>query len=66
MTEAIAAVPNLGDYASWMDESEMALTLMLLANDQAHLFEGWTEGEEEAAKHAFFEQVRGLQSGYPG
>ena len=62
----IAAVPGLADFASYMDESEQALTQMLIANGQAHLFAAWKAGEDVAAKHAFFEQVRGLERGYPG
>ncbi len=68
MTSAVdlTTVPGLGDWASFMDESEQALAHMLVANGQTHLFSAWKAGEDVAAKHAFFEQVRGLERGYPG
>lgn len=62
----IASVPGLSDYESFMDASEIELTRMLLANGQQQLFAAWRVGQDEPAKHAFFEQVRGLERGYPG
>lgn len=49
-----------------MTTDETRLTQLLLDNDQTHLFDGWKAGEEVEKKHKFFEQVRGLESGYPG
>lgn len=63
---SLASVPGLADHASYMDASEAELAAMLVANGQAHVFSSWREGADEAAKHAFFEQVRGLERGYPG
>lgn len=62
----LAAVPGLADFSTYMDASEQGLAGMLVANGQAALFKDWKLGADEAAKHAFFEQVRGLERGYPG
>ena len=62
----IGTVPGLSDFETYMDDAEKALTQMLLANGQAHLFKDWKVGADVDAKHAFFEQVKGLERGYPG
>ena len=63
---SVESVPALADAESWMTAAEKDLALMLLENDQQHLFAEWALGADEDAKHAFFEQVRLLQAGYPG
>jgi UDP-sugar pyrophosphorylase len=57
----LADVPSLGDDA-------VALVSLLLREDQGHVLAAWRAGapEQEAAKRAQLEQVRGLERGYPG
>lgn len=61
-----ASVPGLSDAASYMDAAEIELTRMLIENGQQQLFKDWKAGADEAKKHEFFEQVKGLERGYPG
>jgi hypothetical protein len=62
----LSTIPGLSDYESYMDDAEKGLARMLIENGQAHLFKNWKIGGDAAEKHAFFEQVRGLERGYPG
>lgn len=59
---ATTSVPELG--ASFSDE-ERGFAAMLVEAGQEHIFAGWDDGHE-AEKHAFFEQVKGIQESYPG
>jgi hypothetical protein len=62
----LSTVPGLSDFESYMDDSEKELARMLIANGQAHVFKNWKIGADAAEKHTFFDQVRGLERGYPG
>jgi hypothetical protein len=62
----LATVPGLADFSSYMDESEQRLAALLVGMGQQALFRDWVVGADVPAKKAFFEQVRGLERGYPG
>ena len=59
--------PRLADVAALGDDAA-ALVSLLLREDQGHVLAAWRAGapEQEAAKRAQLEQVRGLERGYPG
>ena len=58
---------RLADVAS-LGADAASLVSLLLREDQGHVLAAWRAGapEQEAAKRAQLEQVRGLERGYPG
>ena len=58
--------PNAGLAPARADAA--SLVSLLLREDQGHVLAAWRAGapEQEAAKRAQLEQVRGLERGYPG
>ena len=52
--------------AELLDAAELDLACTLLACGQAHLFEHWAPpGEDDEAKHKFFDQAAELDEAYP-
>lgn len=60
LSSKMNGVAGLSDISSWGSAEEITLATALCEAGQTHLFEGWTAGSDEAEKHAFFSQVRGL------
>jgi UDP-sugar pyrophosphorylase len=67
-SNVIATYPLLlQDNMSVLNYEEKLLVKDLLAMGQQHLFATWdVPGVNDAMKHAFFEQIRVLNKGYPG
>lgn len=65
--EWAAACPPLRRNLHLLAPDEVELAKMLLNEDQIHLFEHWPEpGVDDDKKRGFFDQVRRLNSSYPG
>ncbi|CAN6173475.1 unnamed protein product [Urochloa humidicola] len=65
--EWAAACPPLRRNLRLLAPDEAELAKMLLNEGQMHLFEHWSEpGVDDDKKKAFFDQVRRLNSSYPG
>jgi len=63
--EAAAGPPGLAANRAVLSPEEVALADMLVDIGQGHLFESWSPaGEDDDAKHAFFAQVKLLNSSY--
>eukprot|EP00271_Cylindrocystis_brebissonii_P023199 TRINITY_DN947_c0_g2_i1.p1 TRINITY_DN947_c0_g2~~TRINITY_DN947_c0_g2_i1.p1 ORF type:complete len:631 (-),score=144.25 TRINITY_DN947_c0_g2_i1:449-2341(-) len=61
------AVEGLRENLDLLDGDELSSALMLHAEGQDHLFEGWpAPGKDDEGKHRFFAQVAKLDSSYPG
>ncbi|CAD6335526.1 unnamed protein product [Miscanthus lutarioriparius] len=65
--EWAAACPPLRRNLQLLAPDEVGLAKMLLNEGQIHLFEHWPEpGVDDDKKRGFFDQVRRLNSSYPG
>ena len=55
--DKVTSLATLADAASWITPEEVDLAVLLLEENQTHMFEKWTLNADVESKHAFFNQV---------